>query len=469
MLLSSFRWSVKNTVHSDYRSSTPADGPAHTFVLTMHAGVLSMRGAPLALLLLSSSLLAHAGISNSPSSFVRGGQQTSQVLHFNQRNLDAHTKSIEECRSEFLVQESSGLSWEDAHVRLQSVGPNVLTEPPKKSTLALILEQFQDRLVQILLVVAFVSSGLAFFEKEGHPFAEPLAIITILIINAIVGAYQTLSAEDALSALKKLQPQKACVLRASMWNNDFPASELVPGDIIYVKVGDKIPADCRVLSLRTTTFSTDECSLTGESTTCQKSPQKLEAVDLGISSKSNMIFSGTTVANGGCIAMVVNTGMRTEIGVIDAGVQKAKSDEQKTPLAKKLDAFGDQLTLLIATICATVWLINIPNFSGSMFSSKAQGAIYYAKIAVALAVAAIPEGLPAVITLCLSLGTHRMARKQVIVRQLKSVETLGCTSVICTDKTGTLTTNQMTGTVFIVLLPVHCLCFFSESFAYFPG
>ena len=162
--------------------------------------------------------------------------------------------------------------------------------------------------------------------------------------------------------------------------------------------------------------------------------------------------------------MVVNTGMRTEIGVIDAGVQKAKSDEQKTPLAKKLDSFGDQLTLLIATICATVWLINIPNFSGSMFSSRTQGAIYYAKIAVALAVAAIPEGLPAVITLCLSLGTHRMAKKHVIVRQLKSVETLGCTSVICTDKTGTLTTNQMTGNV--CFFPFYSQCFCSESAAY---
>lgn len=400
-----------------------------------------MRGILLALLLLVSPLTL-AGSSSTPS-LIAG--QPSYFDKFKERNLDAHTKSVDECLGDYLVQESLGLSWEDAHVRLQGVGPNALAEPPKKSTLSLIAEQFQDRLVQVLLVVAFVSSALAFFEKEGHPFAEPMAIITILVVNAIVGAYQTLSAEDALSALKKLQPQKACVLRSGMWNNDFPASELVPGDIIYVKVGDKVPADCRVLSLRTTTFSTDECSLTGESTTCQKYPQTLDGSEYGISSKSNMIFSGTNVANGGCIAMVVNTGMRTEIGVIDAGVQRAKGDEHKTPLAKKLDTFGDQLTVLIASICATVWLVNIPNFSSSMFSSKAEGAVFYAKIAVALAVAAIPEGLPAVITLCLSLGTHRMAKKHVIVRQLKSVETLGCTSVICTDKTGTLTTNQMTG------------------------
>lgn len=156
------------------------------------------------------------------------------------------------------------------------------------------------------------------------------------------------------------------------------------------------------------------------------------------------VFSGTVVTNGQCYAVVTSTGPGTEIGQINAGVQAAKEENTKTPLALQLDKFGNQLTVLIGWICAAVWVVSIPKFSNPTFSSWTKGAIYYAKVAVALGVAAIPEGLPAVITLCLSLGTRRMAQRNVIVRKLSSVETLGCTSVVCTDKTGTLTTNKMT-------------------------
>jgi P-type Ca2+ transporter type 2C len=233
------------------------------------------------------------------------------------------------------------------------------------------------------------------------------------------------------------------VLRDARWVNDLPARDLVPGDIIFVKVGDKVPADARILALKTTTFSTDEGSLTGESASVPKFLDPVEE-EARIQSKTNMIFSGTMISNGAAYALVVDTGARTEIGKINEGVQEAQQDHAKTPLALKLDEFGNQLTYIIGAICLAVWGFSYPEFSNPVHGSVLKGALYYAKVAVALGVAAIPEGLPAVITLCLSLGTRRMAKRNVIVRKLPSVETLGCTTVICTDKTGTLTTNQMT-------------------------
>jgi len=214
--------------------------------------------------------------------------------------------------------------------------------------------------------------------------------------------------------------------------------------VISIRVGDKVPADCRILRLKTTSLSCDEGSLTGESATVQKVSDNVLPLESVITGKNNMIFCGTMVTNGACLALVTGTGMNTEIGAIDAGVNRASLEQMKTPLGIQLDKFGDQLTVVVGAICVVVWLASVPKFNSPIFSSWYHGAMYYAKISVALGVAAIPEGLPAVITLCLSLGTRRMAKRNVIVRNLPSVETLGCTSVICTDKTGTLTTNQMT-------------------------
>eukprot|EP01038_Epipyxis_sp_PR26KG_P009613 gene9613-12945_t len=355
----------------------------------------------------------------------------------------AHWMSVSDCLHSLKTSEQFGLSEIEAKVRITTFGSNTLTNPNGDSLFKLILEQFEDKLVQILLVVAVLSAVLAGFEKDIHAFAEPFVILSILIINAFVGVWQSKSAESSLEALKKLQPETATVLRDGVWINDLPSEFIVPGDILYLKVGDKIPADGRIISLKTNTFSTDEGSLTGESATVSKS---IDAVDISstITGKFNMVFSGTMVTNGGCYVVVTNTGRTAEIGLINAGVQQASADHMKTPLAEKLDEFGSQLTKIIGGICVAVWLLSIPKFSNPIFKSKLQGGLYYAKIAVALGVAAIPEGLPAVITLCLSLGTGRMAKRNVIVRKLSSIETLGCTSVICTDKTGTLTTNKMT-------------------------
>jgi Ca2+-transporting ATPase len=343
----------------------------------------------------------------------------------------------------FVVSEEKGLTAGEAQVRLAAVGLNELSPPKQTSLLELVVEQFEDRLVQILVMVAVVSSVLSLFEDDPTAFVEPLVIVMILVINAFVGIWQGRSAEGALDALKKLQPENACVLREGRWLNDLPARELVPGDIIFVRVGDKVPADARILALKTTTFSCDEGSLTGESASVSKflDPVSEEA---RIQSKTNMIFSGTMISNGAAYALVVDTGARTEIGKINQGVEQAKQEQIKTPLAQKLDEFGNQLTYIIGGICLAVWCFSYPEFSNPVHGTTLKGALYYAKVAVALGVAAIPEGLPAVITLCLSLGTRRMAKRNVIVRKLPSVETLGCTTVICSDKTGTLTTNQMT-------------------------
>lgn len=336
-----------------------------------------------------------------------------------------------------------GLSQARAEQLLAIHGPNQLEVAGAEPLWKIFLAQFEDRLVQILLCVAALSYVLARLEGEANGWVEPVVILGILLLNAIVGTWQESSASAALDALQKLQPAQARCLRDGTWQHELAAADLVPGDVIELRVGDAVPADCRLISLSTTTLSADEGSLTGESMTVGKTLGPV-AAESRIQDKANLLFAGTVVTNGKGLAVVTATGSATEMGRIQQGVEAAKQDAERTPLAQKLDAFGERLTWAIGAICLAVWGINVRNFWQPAFGSPWRGALYYLKIAVALGVAAIPEGLPAVITLCLSLGTRRMAARNVIVRQLPSVETLGCTTVICTDKTGTLTTNQMT-------------------------
>ncbi|CAH9072510.1 unnamed protein product [Cuscuta epithymum] len=392
----------------------------------------------------------------------KGGQGSGKKASLDGRTASengvfpAWAKDVNECLEKYEVNQKDGLSTEEASARRQVYGTNELEKHDGPSIFRLILDQFNDTLVRILLVAAVISFVLAWYdgdeggEMEITAFVEPLVIFLILIVNAIVGVWQENNAEKALEALKEIQSEHATVIRDGIKTSNLSAKELVPGDIVELKVGDKVPADMRILSLISSTLRLEQGSLTGESEAVSKT-SKAVAEDADIQGKKCMVFAGTTVVNGNCICLVTLTGMRTEIGKVHSQIHEASQCEDDTPLKKKLNEFGEVLTAIIGGICVLVWLINVKYFLSwefvdgwpRNFKFSFEKCTYYFEIAVALAVAAIPEGLPAVITTCLALGTRKMAAKNALVRKLPSVETLGCTTVICSDKTGTLTTNQM--------------------------
>ncbi|KAF5386800.1 hypothetical protein D9615_001857 [Tricholomella constricta] len=363
------------------------------------------------------------------------------------------TKSPQDILQHFNVDARNGLSADQALKHAEIYGRNELPEDPPTPLWQLILEQFKDQLVLILLASAVISFVLALLEDTSEAslmgaLVEPLVILLILVANAAVGVIQESSAEKAIDALKEYAPDEAKVVRSGSIRR-IHTSELVPGDVVAVAVGDRIPADCRLLSVSSSSFRIDQAILTGESTSVNKYVESIEDTGAVKQDMINMLFAGTTVVNGNAKAIVVFTGQRTAIGDIHKSITSQISE--KTPLKRKLDDFGDLLAKVISVICLLVWLVNFRHFWDSSHNGALKGAIYYLKIAVALAVAAIPEGLAAVITACLALGTKKMAQKNAIVRNLPSVETLGCTNVICSDKTGTLTTNQMSVSHFVVI------------------
>ena len=320
-----------------------------------------------------------------------------------------------------------GLTKDEVRQKLKQYGENVLDPLPQKTWIELWIAQFDDRLVQILLVVATISATSSFTEALEssdesvlHFFVEPFIILLILMINAAVGVWQQLSAINSLDALKKMQPKLATVLRRDdsgkdNWISQFDSSQLVPGDIIKVKVGDSVPADAYVTDLLSSAMlSIDESTLTGESGSVSKEALKYtdDYESRPVAEQVSTLFASTMITKGKAEAVVSKTGARSAIGKIQKGVMTAEI--AKTPLNEKLDKFGDDLALLIAGICAVVWLISIPRFDDPSFTSVFDGGIYYTKVAVSLGVAAIPEGLPAVITLVLALGTRRLAEQNVI-------------------------------------------------------
>ena len=383
-------------------------------------------------------------------------EKTSSDESSGRETFKAWAKGVGECEEHYKVSVKTGLSHEEVEKRRQIYGSNELDKHDGQSIWSLIVEQFNDTLVRILLAAAIISFVLAWYdgdeggEMEITAFVEPLVIFLILIVNAIVGVWQESNAEKALEALKEIQSEHASVIRDNQKIPSLAAKDLVPGDIVELKVGDKVPADMRVVELISSTLRLEQGSLTGESEAVNKT-NKPVAEDSDIQGKRSMVFAGTTVVNGNCICLVTQTGMETEIGKVHTQIHVASQSEEDTPLKKKLNEFGETLTMIIGLICVLVWLINVKYFLSweyvdgwpKNFKFSFEKCTYYFEIAVALAVAAIPEGLPAVITTCLALGTRKMAQKNALVRKLPSVETLGCTTVICSDKTGTLTTNQM--------------------------
>ncbi|KAG4305366.1 hypothetical protein PORY_001536 [Pneumocystis oryctolagi] len=362
----------------------------------------------------------------------------------------AYNFKAEDVLMHFGVSESQGLSSKQVFLTRQKYGKNELNEDPGRQLWVLVLEQFKDKLVIVLLISAFISFILALVDvhKNSTDFIDPLVILSILILNAIVGISQETNAEKAISALQEYSPHEAKVIRNGKLYR-IHAKDLVPGDIVDVSIGDRIPADCRLLKIKSNHFRVEQSILTGESESVEKHTDKILAHNPTKHDQTNMLFGGTIVTTGHARAIVVLTGHSTAIGSIHQSITSQISE--LTPLKYKLNKFGDMLAKIIFTICVLIWIINIKNFNDPLHHGFFKGAIYYFKTSVALAVAAVPEGLSVIITICLALGTRKMAEKNAIIRNLSSVETLGSTSVICSDKTGTLTTNIVCASKILIL------------------
>ncbi|WVZ60446.1 hypothetical protein U9M48_010466 [Paspalum notatum var. saurae] len=367
---------------------------------------------------------------------------------------DAYAKSVAEVLEAFGVDRTKGLSDSQVEQHVRLYGRNVLPQEESTPFWKLVLKQFDDLLVKILIAAAVISFLLARMNGETglSAFLEPSVIFMILAANAAVGVITETNAEKALEELRAYQADIATVLRNGCFSI-LPATELVPGDIVEVGVGCKVPADMRMVEMLSHQLRVDQAILTGESCSVAKELESTSAMNAVYQDKTNILFSGTVVVAGRARAIVIGVGSNTAMGSIRDAM--LRTEDEVTPLKKKLDEFGTFLAKVIAGICILVWVVNIGHFRDPSHGGFVRGAIHYFKVAVALAVAAIPEGLPAVVTTCLALGTKRMARLNAIVRSLPSVETLGCTTVICSDKTGTLTTNMMSVSKVCVVRSVH--------------
>jgi len=320
----------------------------------------------------------------------------------------------------------SGLNTNEAKLRLSKNGQNKLLEATKESNFKKFLNEFKDVMILVLIIAAVISFVVSIINHES--FIDSIIIIAIVILNAVLGFVQELKADKAIDALKKMQITKVKVKREGkifLINSE----DVVQGDILILEAGDTIPADARIIW--EAALKVDEASLTGESVPVTKTVEALQG-EIPLSERNNMIYSGTNVVYGKCIAVVCETGMNTEFGMIAKSLENEEKD--KTPLQKKIDGISKFLSVIILIIIAVMFVIGI---------SKDMSIIEVFMLSISLAVAAIPEGLPAVITITLSLGMSAMAKKKAIVRKMSSVETLGCTDVICSDKTGTITQNKM--------------------------
>ena len=317
----------------------------------------------------------------------------------------------------------SGISTEEAAVRLGQYGPNELKEKKKRTPFMMFLDQFRDFMILVLIAAAVISGFIG-------ELSDTIAIVVIVVLNAVVGFIQEYRAEKAMEALKKMAALTATVIRNGM-PETIPSSGLVPGDVVMLEAGRIVPADIRVIEAAN--LRIEEAALTGESVPAEKHAGVLDDEDLPLGDRTNMAFKGTIVSYGRGAGIVVATGMSTELGKIASMLQE--EEEVLTPLQKRLAAFGKKLAVAVLAICAIVFGIGI---------LRGEQVMLMLLTAISLAVAAIPEALPAVITISLALGAKKLVRRNALIRRLPAVETLGSVTYICSDKTGTLTMNRMT-------------------------
>jgi Ca2+-transporting ATPase len=344
-------------------------------------------------------------------------------------SLTWHAMSTEEVLKTLQTLPQSGLSSEEATRRLNEYGPNQLAGKPRPTFLKMLLDQLKDFIVIMLIVAAAVSAVLGEWIDAG-------AIFAIVVLNAILGVVQESRAEQALAALKKLAAPEAHALREGR-RVDIPAAELVIGDIVFLEAGNFVPADVRLIE--TVNLRIEEASLTGESVAVQKNAAAVLAAEIPLGDRHNTAFMGTLVSYGRGQGIVVSTGMHTQLGLIANMLQSV--NEEETPLQKRLDNLGKVLGWGALVICALVFVVGVLRTNWSLTAI-----VNMFMIAVSLAIAAVPEGLPAVVTISLAMGMREMVHRHALIRRLSSVETLGSATVICSDKTGTLTQNEMTVT-----------------------
>ena len=349
-------------------------------------------------------------------------------------SLHWHTEEINSLLTRLGVNDESGLSNKEAEQRLEKFGSNELERARKRHPIFLFFEQFKDPLVIILLVALGISVTIGLISTDEHQqieyFIDSIAISVIILFNAFFGFIQEYKAEKSIEALKSMAPSFTTVFREGK-KQRIEARLLVPGDIILIEEGDKIPADGRLLESHA--LRIDESSLTGESFPAAKEAMSQSQEYAPIADRENSIFSGTSVTRGRGQAVLVQTGMQTEFGKIAKGLLEERTEV--TPLQRRLATLGKWIGIASLSICGIIFSIGV---------LLQQEPLEMFIVAVGLAVAAVPEGLPAVVTLALALGVQRMSRENAIIRRLPSVETLGSTTVICSDKTGTLTRNKMT-------------------------
>jgi Ca2+-transporting ATPase len=355
---------------------------------------------------------------------------------------ESHGKPIDVVVREFLTDLDRGLSQDEARGRLQKFGANELTEKPRPGFLALLWDQFNNYLVIILIIAAILAALLG-------EYVDSIAIMCIVVLNAVIGVVQESKAEQALAALKKMAAPNAQVMRDG-YQITVPSRELVAGDIVLLEAGNYVPADIRLVT--TVNLKVEEASLTGESVPVEKNAALVLDREAGLGDRKNSAFLSTMVTYGRGKGLVTGTGMRTQIGLIAEMIQSYEAED--TPLQQKLEHLGKVLGTICIAICVVVLVYGLIRDTHltdvlntgflNYWEAEKKDIVNLVLTAVSLAIAAVPEGLPAIVTICLALGMQRMIKHNALIRKLPAVETLGCATVVCSDKTGTLTQNQMT-------------------------